>query len=124
MQLSLVPGSFAVCRLAPQDEIPAWVVRKGNLLSITYTADELSIVCPAACVPANVKAERGWAALKVAGPLDFALVGIMSALAVPLAQAGISIFAVSTFDTDYLLLKEQQLAQACQVLEVAGHKFI
>lgn len=121
MNLSLLPGTFAVCRLAPDAEIPAWAWRDRTLLSITCTQDELSIICPAASVPAGVQSEQPWSALKVEGPLDFALTGILSALAAPLATAGISIFAISTFDTDYLLVKERQLTRACQVLREAGH---
>ena len=124
MQLSLLAGSLAVCRLSAGSELPAWVGRDGGLCSVTWTEDELSIVCQESSVPAEVKAERGWVALKVAGPLDFALVGILAALATPLAQAGVSIFALSTFDTDYLLIKEPQLERARKVLEANGHQFI
>lgn len=121
MNLSLLAGAFAVCRLAPEAEVPAWAWHDRSLLSITYTREELSIVCPAHAVPAGVQSEQPWSALKVEGPLDFSLTGILSALAAPLAEAGISIFALSTYDTDYLLVKESQLTRACQVLREAGH---
>lgn len=124
MELSFVSDSFAVCRLAPETEIPAWVWGDRSFLSITYTADELSIVCPLAYIPPDVPAERHLAAIKVEGPLEFTLTGILSSLATPLADDGIAMFAISTFDTDYLLIKEQQMAQARQVLEAAGHHFI
>jgi uncharacterized protein len=117
----VLAGTFAVCRLAPEAEVPAWAWRDRSLLSITYTQEELSIVCPASAVPAGVQAEQPWSALKVEGPLDFSLTGILSALAAPLAEAGISIFALSTYDTDYLLVKESQLTRACQVLRESGH---
>jgi hypothetical protein len=123
MNLSHLPGTFAVCRLAPDAEVPAWAWRDRSLLSITFTQDELSIVCPATSVPAGVRSEQRWSAIKVEGPLDFSLIGILSALAAPLAAAGISLFAISTFDTDYLLVKEPQLARARQVLQEAGHTF-
>lgn len=123
MQLTRLPGTFAICRLAPDAAVPSWVWRDRSLLSITYTADELSIVCPAASVPPDVQSEQPWSALKVAGPLDFALTGILSLLAAPLASAQIPIFALSTFDTDYLLVKEHQIEHSCQVLEAAGHRF-
>jgi hypothetical protein len=123
VRLSIVAGVFAVCRFAPETEVPSWIWQDRSLLSLTYTPDELSIVCAAAHVPDNVRAERGWAALKVEGPLDFSLTGILSALAGPLADAGIAIFALSTFDTDYLLLKRSQLERACEILEAAGHTF-
>lgn|SRR5579883_2251826 len=123
MNLSHLPGTFAVCRLAPDAEVPAWAWRDRSLLSITFTQDELSIVCPTASVPVGVRSEQSWSAIKVEGPLDFSLTGILSALAAPLAAAGISLFAISTFDTDYLLVKEPQLARARQVLQEAGHTF-
>lgn len=123
MKLSLLPGTFAVCRLAPDADIPSWFWRDRTFLALTCTADELSIICPAAHVPTDIRCEQPWSALKVQGPLDFALTGILSALAAPLAAASISIFAVSTFDTDYILLKERDLARACQILQAAGHNF-
>lgn len=122
MKLSLVPGAFAICRLLPTADIPSWARHERAFLSVTYTAEELSIVCPAANVPPDVRCERPWSAIKVEGLLDFALTGILSTLTVPLAAANIAIFAVSTFDTDYLLVKENNLARACQVLEEAGHQ--
>jgi uncharacterized protein len=124
MNLSILPGPFAICRLAPDAAVPAWAWDKTALLSITYTADELSLVCPASRVPLDVQAERNWSAIKVAGPLDFSLTGILSALAEPLATAGIPIFAISTFETDYLLVKEQHLPQARLSLERNGHTFM
>jgi hypothetical protein len=85
------------------------------------SGDELSIVCLVERVPEGVMAVRGWRGLRVAGPLDFALVGILAALAVPLAAAGVSIFAVSTYDTDYLFVREQDSETAIRALEAAGH---
>jgi hypothetical protein len=93
----------------------------GNLVSITHSGDELSVVCPEERAPEGITAARGWRCLRVVGPLDFALVGILAALAVPLAAAGVSIFAVSTYDTDYLLVPGQDLETAIQALAVAGH---
>ncbi len=124
MNLSLISGTFAVCRLAPDADVPSWAWRDRTLLAITYTADELSIVCPATSVPADVLCEWPWSALKVAGPLDFSLTGILAALAASLADAGIPIFAISTFDTDYVLVKEHDLLRTCEVLEEAGHMFV
>jgi len=124
MDLSFIADSFAVCRLSPEADIPSWALMDRSFVSITYTAEELSIVCPLAYVPAGVPAERHWVALKVEGPLDLELTGVLSSLAAPLAAAGLSVFAISTFDTDYLLVKEQQMAQARQVLETAGHRFV
>jgi uncharacterized protein len=111
---------LAVCRLGTVDEIPSWMQRNG-FLSVTYTSEELSIVCDEQCVPDNVQTEKGWRILKVQGPLDFSLVGVLAAIAVPLARAGVSIFAISTFDTDYILVKESSLAQTMDVLQQEGH---
>jgi hypothetical protein len=124
MRLSVLPATFCVCRLSPDHVIPSWALRDRSFLSITYTTDELSIVCESSLVPANVQCEKEWAAIKVQGILDFALTGILAALAVPLAEHGIAIFAISTFDTDYLLVKQQSLSQAITVLERQGHTFM
>ena len=118
--LSILPDSLAVCRLSPEEDVPDWALM-GEFVSITHTGDELSIVCAEDYVPPDVKANRGWRALKVEGPLDLALTGILASLADPLAEAKINLFAISTFDTDYLLVKEYNLARACDVLRQAGH---
>ena len=116
-----MPGRLTVCRLEADAAIPIWA-SAGPFFSITRTAVELSIVCAEELVPESVRAEVGWRALEVAGPLDFALTGILAAIVGPLAEAGISIFAVSTFDTDYVLVKEEMLSQALEVLRAAGHQ--
>ena len=121
MKLSLIPENLAVCRLSPDAEIPEWVP-SGGFTSVTRTAEELSIVCDEQFIPQGSQMEPGWRALKVEGPLDFALTGILSALVAPLAKAKISIFAISTFDTDYLLIKQTALDQAITVLAAEGHK--
>lgn len=120
LTLQLAPGEFAVCRLPPNAPIPAWA---GSAVfnSVTRTADELSILCPAAQVPAGVKREAGWRLLKFQGPFDFAAVGILAAVLAPLAAAGISSLAIATFDTDYLLVKEDRLEDVQRSLEAAGH---
>ncbi len=118
--LALLPDIFSVSRLAPEASIPKWA-EKGSFVTITRTQEELSIVCPETAVPDGVSTQRGFRCLKVAGPLDFALTGILASLAVPLAQAGISIFAISTYDTDYLLLPQKNLEEAIEVLTHAGH---
>ncbi len=123
MKLSILPGSFAICRLSPNNEVPGWVWENKTLLSVTYTEDELSIVCQSSLVPSNIRAEKGWVAIKVEGPLDFSLTGVLAALSGPLAAGGVSIFALSTFDTDYILVKEQDISQAKRILERKGHIF-
>ena len=119
LTLSIVPGVFAVCKLDPASPVPSWVTPDG-FLAIVRTAEELSIVCAEQAVPAGVTSERGWRGLKVAGPLDFALTGVLASLAGPLAEAGVSIFAISTYDTDYLLIREEQLNTAIDALRRAG----
>jgi uncharacterized protein len=121
LTLILLPDRFAVCRLSGQDPVPAWAWT-GSLCSITRSAEELSIVCAQEAVPDAVTAERDWRALKVLGPLDFSLVGILARLTAPLAAAGISLFAISTYDTDYLLVKEERLAEAVAALQQAGFR--
>jgi hypothetical protein len=91
------------------------------LHSIVRTDEELSVVCAAEDASSDAEVSRGWRALKVAGPLDFALTGVLASLAEPLSEAGISIFAISTFDTDYILVKEADLDRAVEVLSDAGH---
>ena len=91
-------------------------------MSVTRTAEELSVVCEQAGVPANIQAERDWRALRIKGTLDFSLTGILANIAFPLANAGISIFAVSTFDTDYVLVKAERLGEAVSALTAAGHR--
>jgi hypothetical protein len=118
--LLLLEGSFAVCRLAADAPVPAWATT-GAFSSITRTPDELSIVCAEEAVPEGVQCERGWRCLRVAGAIAFSVVGVLAALAGPLAEAGVSLFAVSTFDTDYLLVKEQDLSAAQAALRRSGH---
>lgn len=125
MNIVSVPGHYAVCRLSPEEPLPSWILDcdAREFLSITRTEDELSIVCLEKRVPedSNCVTEKTWAVLKVQGPLDFVLTGILAALAQPLATAGISIFAISTYDTDYLMVKTDTLKAAKQVLTDAGH---
>jgi uncharacterized protein len=118
--LSIFEGSFAVCRLGARAEIPGWALGE-PFFSITRTPDELSIVCLERSVPRGEVCEKGWRCLKVHGPLDFSLTGVMASLAAPLAEAAISIFTVSTFDTDYLLVKEKDFERAILALTSAGH---
>jgi GNAT superfamily N-acetyltransferase len=120
--LRLVPleGSYAICRLDAEATLPAWIAG-GSFVSVTRTADELSLVCRQEAVPSGVPCERGWRCLRVADTLDFSLVGVLESLLRPLAEAGISVFVVSTFDTDYLFLREGNFLDAVQVLRQAGH---
>ena len=120
IRYSVLEGTFAVCRLAPTVAIPEWALRAG-LFSITRTAEELSLVCPETHVPAGIPAEYGWACLQLQGPFPFAMSGVLAAFIEPLAEAGIGIFAISTFDTDCVLVKTDRLATTIAKLEQAGH---
>lgn len=117
--LLVLGGTFAVCRLGKSAAVPAWAA--GDFLSVTRTAEELSVVCPEAAVPEGVRCERGWRCLRVAGTVPFSAVGVLASLAGPLAAAGVSLFAVSTFDTDYLLVKDDDMERAVGALRGAGH---
>lgn len=119
-KLSLLAGGFAVCRLAPDAPLPEWG-RDGAFCSITRTADELSVVCPQEAVPAGVQAEPGWSALKVAGPLDLALTGIAASITRALAAAAIPVIVIATYETDYVLVKEERLEATVEALAQAGH---
>jgi uncharacterized protein len=123
--MTLVPleDMFAVCRLAADAPLPAWAVggSAGPFVSITRTADELSIVCRQGAVPEGIRCERGWRCLRVAGTLDFTLTDVLASLLDPLAEARVAVFVVATFDTDYLLVKEDRLDAAVEVLRREGH---
>ncbi len=121
LELSLLPGRFAVCRLAPGDSIPPRALR-GGFFSATGTAEELSVVCEEALVPPSARYQGGWRLFKVHGPFEFSEVGVLASLAGPLAETGISLFSVSTFDTDYLLVPSDNVEGAVGALEKAGHR--
>ena len=120
LTLELVAGSYAVCRLGAAEPVPAWA-GGGPFVSITRTDVELSVVCPQAAVPAAALAERGFRCLRVAGPLGFGMTGVLASLSGPLASSGVSIFVVSTYDTDYLMVQERDLERAVDALTRAGH---
>ena len=121
--IEVMPDVLAVCRLSADDEIPPWA-SAGPLVSHTRTADELSIVCARGAVPDGVRASLDWRALKLVGPFDLSLVGLLVSVAGPLAEAGINILPVGTFDTDYILVPETRLRSAIRVLEEAGHRVL
>jgi hypothetical protein len=121
LKLSVLPGRLGVCRLAPGDPVPPWVGDDG-FVSVTRTSRELSIVCDQRSIPPDVRCERDWRGLEVQGPLPFDAIGVMSAIAVPLADARISILAIATFDTDYALVQASNLERAVEALEAAGHR--
>lgn len=121
LTLRVLADRLAVVLLDPAAAIPEWAAQ-ANFSSITRTTEELSIVCDENAVPSTINtADRGWRALQVEGELVFTLTGVLASIAGPLAAAQISIFAISTFKSDYVLVKEDQLSHAIAVLQQAGH---
>jgi uncharacterized protein len=120
LDLTVLRGTYAVCRLPPNSPAPEWLT--GNFRAVSWSGGETSVVCAERCVPGDVIAERGWRALVVRGPLAFGLTGVLASIAQPLAEAAISIFAISTYDTDYVLVKQDSLDAAVRALEAAGHR--
>jgi hypothetical protein len=120
LSLAAVPGVYAVCRLSPDAEVPAWAIQ-GSLWSLMRTPEELAVVCPQDVVPAEVRHEPGWRALRVAGTLAFSEVGVLATLAMPLATVGVSILVLSSFDTDYLFVRAGDWQRTVDALREAGH---
>jgi hypothetical protein len=121
LQLQLFSEKYALCRLSHSAGIPLWA-HASDFFSITRTPEELSIVCQEAVVPSDQACERGWRCLQVLEPIDLAMTGVLASLTEPLANAQISLFAIATYDTDYLLVKEEILTKALQALQAAGHE--
>ena len=119
-ELRVLKPRLAIVSLGATDPVPAWA--DGHFSSVTRTANELSVVCVEDRVPDDVAAERTWLALEVAGPLDLGEVGILATIVEPLKLAGISIFAISTYDTDYILVREFQIEPAIRALRQAGYR--
>jgi hypothetical protein len=122
MRLKLLPNKLAVIRLEPDASIPGWAT-EGTFSSITCTDGEISIFCDSEVMPEHPDKIDGWRAFRVAGQLDLHLTGVISTLAMPLAAKQISVFSISTHDTDYMLVQEDQLEDAIDVLRRAGHTF-
>ena len=121
LTLILEDELLAVCRLSPDEALPEWAT-VGGFCSITRTSEELSIVCPDdRRIPEGVRCEKGWRVIRVAGTQAFTLTGVLSSVLEPLARGGISIFAISTFDTDYILIKNESVEAALMALRAAGH---
>jgi hypothetical protein len=120
LALIVLDDAFAVCRLDSDAPVPSWATA-GDFYSMTRTADELSVVCRQDAVPEGIPCERGWRCLRVAGTIRFSVMGVLASLTAPLADAGISVIALSTFDTDYLLFKEQDRERVIDVLRRRGH---
>ena len=120
--LSLLEETFSIHRLALDASLPE-AVSECDFYSLSKTAEEISLVCPENIAVTSEKSNPDWKCLKVAGPLDFKLTGILSAITDVLAEEKISIFAISTFDTDYILIKREYLTTAVSALERAGYQF-
>src|SRR5712671_3323274 len=122
-QLTVLPGFFAIVHLAADAPLPSWA-SAGDFFSVTRTSDELSVVCLANQVPSSIAAETGWRALKVQGPFASSEIGVLAALAATLAHAKVSLFAISTSDTDYVLVSDESLNAAVAALRAAGHSVV
>jgi hypothetical protein len=123
LKYSVLPEKLAVSRLEAGSGIPAWA-EGGTFCGIVKTRDELSIVCEEDRVPPETRCEKGWLGLKLEGPFPFELTGVLASFIGPLADAGIPVFALATFDTDYVLIKRDGLTRAREVLAAAGHSEI
>lgn len=119
LHFKLLPDAFSVARLAADEAWPAWLPSAG-FVSISRTSSELSVVCISAAIPPDVRCEEGWRILALQGPIPFETVGVAAAFTTPLAEAGISVFVLSTYDTDYLLVKETSLERAVSTLRSRG----
>ena len=120
MRLRTLPDLYAIVRLDPDAAVPDWVY-DSPFWSVTRSDSELSIVCAEEDLPDETRAERGWSALELVGPLDFTLTGVVASLVSPLADDEVPIFILSTFETDYLLVRETDFARAVDSLRTAGH---
>ena len=116
-------GVFAIVRLAPDASVPEWAM-KGEFTSITRTADELSIVCLADNLPRDVDSQHHWVCLKLEGPFPFSQTGVLLSFIEPLSSKGIPIFAISTYDTDYVLIQEEFAGMVLDSLQQAGHELL
>lgn len=121
VKLQAIEGTFAICRLPPTVDIP---MLSSRFLSVTRTPEETSIVCEQAVAPDGGEVDRNWRCFRCAGVLDFALTGVLESMAAPLAEAQISIFAISTYDTDYILVKADDWEAAVQTLTGVGFKWL
>ncbi len=116
--IEVMEERLAICRLPGDASLPDWIDPE-RFFSVTKTMDELSVVCAEGCVPTGIKAEKDWRVMKVAGPLDFEQTGIIASLVTPLAGAGIPVFVISSYDTDYLMVKSEKLMETIRILSVS-----
>jgi uncharacterized protein len=123
LRFSRLPGKFTVCRLPPDAQVPDWA-SSALFSSVTRTADELSIVCALNSVPSEHKPKDPWVCLKLEGPFPLSEVGILASFITPLAEKGVPIFTIATYDTDYVLIGGEHAAVALQALQDAGHELL
>jgi len=125
----MLPGEYAICRLPADAPLPAALTEahrhpNSGVLSVTWTPDEVSILCPADQVPPGATVETPWRCIRVAGPVNLALTGVLAAIVTPLADARVNIFAFSTYDTDYVLVPAVRFGEATAALIGAGHRIV
>jgi uncharacterized protein len=118
-----LPGLYSIVRQPPDAPVPAWAA-KGNFTSITRTAEELSIVCPVEYIPPDIDSAPRWICLKLEGPFPFSQTGVLLSFIEPLSNNGVPIFAVATYNTDYILIPEEHANQALDRLREAGHELL
>ncbi|MGM7683327.1 ACT domain-containing protein [Cytobacillus sp. Hm23] len=122
LKMKLLDGLYGVCRLDPTDKIPSWLNTE-EFFTITKTSDELSIICNTNSIPNGIIYEKDWKIIKVEGPLDFSEIGILANISSTLATEKISIFAISTYDTDYILVQVAEIHNAIDALMKNGYDF-
>ena len=123
LDLQVLPGDYAICRLPAGTALPARLDPGAGVVSVTWTPDEVSVICPSEQAPDGATVETPWRCLRVAGLVELALTGVLASLTGPLAEARVNLFAFSTYDTDYLLVPAVRLAEAVAALTAAGHRF-
>jgi hypothetical protein len=123
LNIKLFNNKYGICQLKHDEDIPNWLNRE-HFYSITKTSDELSIVCVQDTIPNSIKCEKEWRLLKIEGKFDFSLIGILASLASILAKAGVGIFAISSYDTDYILVKDKDIEKAVRALSNGNHQVI
>jgi len=123
LTLKILPDRMAVCRFEPSAPLPGWIDQPG-FYSITRTAEELSVVCNEEHVSPGTQSEAGWRCFQLLGPFTFSEIGIISSLTQPLSESGVCVFVISTFDTDYLMVKDKDLAKTIDTLTVQRHQVI
>lgn len=123
LAITVLPGLFAVCRLDASAGVPTWA-QAGPFWFVGRSLDEVSVICDQQHVPPGVHCEQGWRCLRLDGPFALTMTGVLLRVLAPLADAGVAIFALSTFDTDHVLVRERALDAAVDALRAAGHQVI